>query len=177
MENILLGGLISFVITFYAIPIVIYIADKKTLYYEPDERKIHFHPISSLGGVGIFSGFILGLLIAADISSVAGSVQFILAALMVVFFVGIKDDVLILLPMKKFIGQLIVAFLLMWKGNLLINDMHGFLYINKIDTTYSYALTLLTIVVTMNAFNLIDGIDGLASSLGIITASIFTVLF
>jgi len=177
MENILLGGLISFVITFYAIPIVIYIADKKKLYDEPDERKIHFHPISPLGGVGIFSGFILGLLIAADISSVAGSVQFILAALMVVFFVGIKDDVLILLPMKKFIGQLIVAFLLMWKGNLLINDMHGFLYINKIDTTYSYALTLFTIVVIMNAFNLIDGIDGLASSLGIITASIFTVFF
>ena len=72
MENILLGGLISFVITFYAIPIVIYIADKKTLYDEPDERKIHFHPISSLGGVGGEGSYIneVGILVKKDSSKV-----------------------------------------------------------------------------------------------------------
>ncbi len=177
MANILLGGMLSFILAFYAIPIIMYIAEKKELFDVPDERKIHSNPISSLGGVGIFAGLILGVLIAANTASVTTTFQYIIASLLIVFFVGIKDDILILLPMKKFIGQLIVAFLLMWKGNLLISDMHGFVYITKIDPTLSYGLTLFTIIVIMNAYNLIDGIDGLASCLGIITSSVFTIFF
>ena len=176
MENILLGGIFSFIITFYAIPIIMYIADQKNMYDMPDERKLHSHPISSLGGVGIFSGLILGLLIAANTSGVSSSFQYIIAALLIVFFLGVKDDVLILTPMKKFLGQLIIAGLLIWKGQLLIDDAHGFLYFNKLDSSFSYALTLFTVVVVMNAYNLIDGIDGF-SCLGIITSSAFAIFF
>ena len=88
-----------------------------------------------------------------------------------IFFVGIKDDILNISPLKKLSGQLLVSVILMFKSNLLISNMHGFLGIHEIHQSVSYFLTLVTIVVTMNAYNLIDGVDGLAGTISIITSS------
>lgn len=90
---------------------------------------------------------------------------------MVIFFVGIKDDILNISPIKKLGGQLLVSVILMFKSNLLITNMHGFLGIHEIHQSVSYFLTLVTIVVTMNAYNLIDGVDGLAGTISIVTCS------
>ena len=59
MDKILLGTAIAFIITFTAIPIIIQVANSRQLFDHPDERKIHSSPIPSLGGLGIFAGFIL----------------------------------------------------------------------------------------------------------------------
>ena len=61
MENILLGAVIAFVITFYAIPVIIQVSNMKKLFDLPGDRKIHATPVPSLGGLGIFAGFIMGL--------------------------------------------------------------------------------------------------------------------
>jgi UDP-N-acetylmuramyl pentapeptide phosphotransferase/UDP-N-acetylglucosamine-1-phosphate transferase len=79
--------------------------------------------------------------------------------------------------MKKFFGQLIVAGILMFKAELLITNMHGFLGFYQMDATFSYFLTLFTIVVIINAFNLIDGVDGLAGSIGLISCVVFGTFF
>jgi UDP-GlcNAc:undecaprenyl-phosphate/decaprenyl-phosphate GlcNAc-1-phosphate transferase len=177
MDSIIMGGLLSFVITFYALPVIILVANHKKLYDLPGERKIHASPIPSLGGLGIFIGFAMGLLLTLNIADVGSNLQFYLAAFLVVFFFGVKDDVLNLVPMKKLMGQLMVAIILMFKANLLISDMYGFLFIHKIPTSISYILTLTTIIVVMNAFNLIDGVDGLAGTLGAISSSLFGLFF
>lgn len=177
MEQIVLGSLISFLVCFYAIPVVIVVANKKKLYDIPDERKIHTNPISSLGGLGIFVGFMMGLLLCTNNSDKFNGFQYIIASFMVIFFFGIKDDILVLSPLKKFIGQLITAFILVFKGGLLINDMHGFLTIGVINETSSYILTIFTILVVMNAYNLIDGVDGLAGTVGVITSGFFGFFF
>jgi len=171
MGNILLSGIVAFIITFFVIPIVIKVAKLKKLYDIPDARKIHSIPIPSLGGIGIFIGFILSLLLFADgtLSSVA--LESYVAGFVVIFFVGIKDDILNISPIKKLSGQLLVSVILMFKSNLLISNMHGFLGIHEIHQSVSYFLTLVTIVVTMNAYNLIDGVDGLAGTISIITSS------
>lgn len=171
MGNILLSGIVAFIITFFVIPIVIKVAKLKKLYDIPDARKIHSTPIPSLGGIGIFIGFILSLLLFADgtLSSVA--LESYVAGFVVIFFVGIKDDILNISPIKKLSGQLLVSVILMFKSNLLISNMHGFLGIHEIHQSVSYFLTLVTIVVTMNAYNLIDGVDGLAGTISIITSS------
>lgn len=175
MENILLGSIIAFVITFYAIPVIIQVSNMKKLYDLPSDRKIHIDPIPSLGGLGIFAGFMVGLLLMVDLTEVtaAATFQYYLTACMVIFFFGIKDDILILTPFKKFIGQMAVAAILIFKANLVITDMHGFLSIGEIDYTLGCCLSFFTIIVIINAFNLIDGVDGLAGSMGIITASFF----
>ena len=171
MGNILLSGIVAFIITFFIIPIVIKVARLKKLYDVPDERKIHSTPIPSLGGIGIFIGFILALLLFADGSLSPIALESYVAGFVVIFFVGIKDDILNISPIKKLGGQLLVSVILMFKSNLLITNMHGFLGIHEIHQSVSYFLTLVTIVVTMNAYNLIDGVDGLAGTISIVTCS------
>lgn len=177
MEKIIIGGLLAFIITLLAIPAIIQIAKMKKLYDVPDDRKVHATPVPSLGGVGIFAGFIIAFLLLSDLAPRGHSFPFYIAAFIVVFFFGVKDDILIITPLKKFLGQLAVAIILMYKSQLLIDDMHGFLNIGIIPPVFSYPLTMFTIIVVMNSFNLIDGVDGLAASIGLITCTLFALFF
>lgn len=171
MDNILLSGAFAFMITFFAIPSIIQVAREKKLYDEPDERKVHKMVIPTLGGLGIFAGFILATLLGAPIGSF--ELQYFAAAAIVMFFLGIKDDILIISAAKKFIGQLIAAGIVIKFGGIQINNMNGFLGVYEISHIASIIFTLFTIIVIVNSFNLIDGVDGLAGSLGLLTALVF----
>ena len=175
MDNILLSGTLAFLITFFAIPIIIQVARRKKLFDEPDERKVHKVVIPTLGGLGIFGGFILATLIGAPVGS--NELQYFAAAAIVIFFLGIKDDILILSAAKKFIGQLVAAGIIIKFGGVQLSNMHGFLGITTIPYLASIILTLFTIIVIINSFNLIDGIDGLAGSLGLLTSLVFGLYF
>lgn len=163
-------------ITFAAIPIIIQVATTKKLFDHPDERKIHILPIPSLGGLGIFAGFVLASLFTISFSQTP-DFQYFVAAGLVIFFLGLKDDILVLSPMKKFIGQVVAAFLIVYKGGLVISSMHGFLGVNELPEFFSLVFTYLTIIVIINSFNLIDGVDGLAGSLGLMTSLVFGIYF
>jgi len=176
MDNILLSGGLSFIITFFAIPVIIQVAKEKKLFDEPDERKLHKAVIPTLGGLGIFAGFIMATLIGAPQSG-SSSLQYFVAASIVIFFLGLKDDVLILSASKKFIGQLIAAGILIKFGGVQINNMYGFLGIYNIPNVASIVLSTFTIIVITNSFNLIDGVDGLAGSLGVLTTLCFGLYF
>lgn len=175
MDHILIGISIAFIVTFYAIPVIIRVADIKKLYDEPDERKVHTSPIPSLGGLGIYAGFLLAVLIAAPEQS--SELQYYIAASFVIFFLGLKDDILVLSPLKKFLGQLLAAFIIIYKGGIEITSMHGFMGINQLPEFFSLALSYFTVIVVINSFNLIDGVDGLAGSLGLFTSVAFGLYF
>ena len=174
MQHIIISAFLAFIITYFAIPVIIQIAKSKKLFDEPDERKVHKAVIPTLGGLGIFAGFIVATLMGAPDSP---ELKYFAAATIVIFFLGLKDDILVLSAKKKFIGQVIAAFIIMNFGNIYLNDMHGFLGINTIPHYASIFLTMFTIIVITNAFNLIDGIDGLAGSLGFITTLVFGIYF
>jgi UDP-GlcNAc:undecaprenyl-phosphate GlcNAc-1-phosphate transferase len=176
MFDVLLSIAISFTITFLAIPVIITVAERKKLFDLPNERKIHQNPIPSLGGLGIFAGFIMACLIAIQFS-ITPEFQYFLAASFVIFFLGLKDDILIISPIKKFIGQVLAAFLIIYKGNVQIHSMHGFLGIHELPESFSLLLTYFTVIVIINSFNLIDGIDGLAGSLGLMASTVFGFYF
>jgi UDP-N-acetylmuramyl pentapeptide phosphotransferase/UDP-N-acetylglucosamine-1-phosphate transferase len=176
MDNILLSSALAFLITFFAIPAIIQVAKNKKLFDEPDERKIHKAVIPTLGGLGIFAGFIIATLMGVP-ASTSTELQYFMAAALVIFFLGIKDDILVLSASKKFIGQLISAGIIIKFGGIQINNMHGFLGLYEIPHIASIVLTLFTIIVITNSFNLIDGIDGLAGALGLVTSLIFGVYF
>lgn len=178
MERIILGSLLAFIITLIVIPAIITVATVKKLYDVPDDkRKIHKEPIPSLGGLGMFIGFIFSILLTINFSSEAPEFQYYIASLLLIFFLGIKDDIIIISPVKKFVGQLIAAGILVYKANLVITDMGGFLGIHQLNTACSYLLTMFALVVIINAFNLIDGVDGLAGSLGLISSLVFGIFF
>jgi UDP-N-acetylmuramyl pentapeptide phosphotransferase/UDP-N-acetylglucosamine-1-phosphate transferase len=176
MLDIILTGSVAFIITFLAIPVVLQIADQKKLYDVPDERKIHKRPVSSLGGIGIFTGFILAALLSISVYS-NPEFQYFFATAMVIFFLGLKDDIIILSASKKFIGQIIAAAILIHLGGMRLTSMHGLFGIHEISESFSLAISYLTIIVVMNSFNLIDGVDGLAATLGTLTLSVFGFYF
>ena len=175
--NILLSTGLAFLITFFAIPVIIEVAKNKKLFDEPDERKVHKAVIPTLGGLGIFAGFILATLMGVPANISNQPLQYFMAAALVIFFLGIKDDILVLSATKKFVGQLVAAGILIRFGGIQINDMHGLFGIHEIPHVASVILTLFTVIVITNSFNLIDGVDGLAGSLGLLTAIVFGIYF
>lgn len=176
MDNILLSAALAFLITFFAIPVIIQVAKDKKLFDEPDERKVHKNVIPTLGGLGIFAGFIIATLMGVP-AGITSELQYFAAAATVIFFLGIKDDILILSASKKFVGQLIAAGIIIKFGGIQLNNLHGFLGIYDIPYMASIAITLFTIIVITNSFNLIDGVDGLAGSLGLLTTLVFGTYF
>ena len=177
MVEMLMSLTMAFGITFYAIPAIIHVSIEKRLFDFPDDRKIHKGPIPSLGGLGIFAGFITAFLLTVSFSDNWASMQYLVAALLVIFFVGLKDDLLNITPLKKFLGQLLAAAILIFKGGFVITNMDGILGIHELPQIAAYSLSFITIVVVINAFNLIDGVDGLAGSLGILSCTAFAVFF
>src|SRR5450432_1837008 len=176
MFDVLLSIAISFAITFLAIPAIINVAEMKKLFDMPDERKIHHTPITPLGGLGIFAGFIFGCLLTVHFGQ-SFDLQYFIAASMVIFFLGLKDDILVISPVKKFIGQVLAAFIIIYYGGIQIRSMHGFLGIYQLPEMFSLLLTYFAVIVVINSFNLIDGVDGLAGSLGLLSTLIFGVYF
>lgn len=175
MLDILLTASVAFIITFLAIPVILQVAQQKHLYDIPDERKVHTRPVASLGGVGIFGGFMLSSLLSIQGQTLQNTNNFFAfyAAALVIFFLGLKDDLMILSASKKFIGQIIAASILIHLGGIRLQSMHGLFGFGEVSEGVGLALSYLTIIVVINSFNLIDGIDGLAASLGILTMIVF----
>ncbi|MEN9964080.1 MAG: hypothetical protein RL582_1175, partial [Bacteroidota bacterium] len=176
MDKIIISGGLSFFIAFFSIPVIIQVAKEKKLFDQPDERKWHKSIIPTLGGLGIFAGFAMSVILATP-HSAAIEFQPFLAACMIIFFLGLKDDILVLSPSKKFIGQIVAAFVLIKLGGIKIDNFQGTFGLYHIPPISSDLVTLLTIVLIVNSFNLIDGLDGLAGSLGVLTTSVFGIFF
>lgn len=176
MQNIFFSSGLAFLITYFSIPVIIKVAKDKKLFDEPEERKIHKEVIPTLGGLGIFAGFIIATLMGIPPAEVS-PLQYFLAAIMLIFFMGIKDDILILTAGKKFIGQLVAAGIIIKFGGIEIKNMYGILGVHALTPSASFLITLFTIVVITNSFNLIDGVDGLAGSLGLLTTLLFGTYF
>jgi UDP-N-acetylmuramyl pentapeptide phosphotransferase/UDP-N-acetylglucosamine-1-phosphate transferase len=176
MENIIFSCALAFLITLFSIPVIIEVAKDKKLFDVPGGRKVHKVVIPTLGGLGIFAGFIIGTLLGVPASD-SSVLQYFAAAIMIIFFMGIKDDILILTATKKFVGQLIAAGVIIKFGGIEINNFYGLLGVHEIPHTASFLISLFAIVVITNSFNLIDGVDGLAGSLGLLTSIIFGLYF
>lgn len=176
MENVIIATVLSFVITYFAIPVLIRVAELKHLYDEPDERKSHKIRIPTLGGLGFFAGFVLATAVCVP-SQQSFPLQYLLAAFFIIFIVGIKDDLVGLSPVKKLVGQLVAVFAIIYLGNLQIRNMYGVFGIGELPYHFSLLFTYFTFIVVVNAFNLIDGIDGLAGSVGLLVSAVLGAYF
>jgi len=156
--------LFSFLVCYRLIPTVITIAKEKKLYDEPNNRSAHTTVIPSLGGVAIFIGFSLALLVFSN-GFMVHELKYIMAATLIMFGLGIKDDILVIAPSKKLIGQIIAALIVIIMGDIRFTNLHGVFGVHELNYFVSVLLTVFVIIVITNGFNLIDGIDGLASGI------------
>jgi UDP-N-acetylmuramyl pentapeptide phosphotransferase/UDP-N-acetylglucosamine-1-phosphate transferase len=173
----------AFFVVVLATPSLIKVAKLKHLVDVPTgNRKKHKTSIPTIGGVIIFSAFIFACLLwfpdGQNTDKIISPFLKLLASLILMFFVGVKDDIIGTAPMKKMLALIVVGFIIVAMGGVKITSLHGLF---GIDVEFpEYAQLLLSIFVfisIVNAINLIDGVDGLATGLGIIFSLFFAFWF
>jgi UDP-N-acetylmuramyl pentapeptide phosphotransferase/UDP-N-acetylglucosamine-1-phosphate transferase len=176
MYDITLSFITAFAITYLVVPSVIRVAKVKRLMDVPGERAAHDTPTPSLGGVAIFAGTVFAITLWTPFSYFA-NLQYILAAMIIIFLIGAKDDVLPMSPSRKLGGQILVALILVFRADVVIDNFYGLFGIYELYEWFSVIFSIFVIILIINAFNLIDGINGLAASLGITISIVFGTWF
>ncbi len=171
-----LGFLLAFSITYTVIPSIVVVSRIKHLFDMPGKRTSHSSAIPTLGGAAVFLGLVIATIVLAN-HDIERELMYIFAGLLIVFFVGIKDDILKIAPIKKLISEFLAIGIIIVLGDIRITDLHGLFGVYEIPYVVSVVFSLFVYVVIINGLNLIDGIDGLASGVGIVTISSFGVWF
>lgn len=166
----------ALIISFYAIPVIIKVAYIKKIYDKPGGRKTHKGHVPNLGGIAIFAAFIMSFVCWTNFSNSA-QLQYFILGLILLHFMGVKDDIVSLTPYKKLAGQIIAAAILVIPGKFRIVDMHGILGIYGIAPWLGIIFSIFAAVLIINSFNLIDGIDGLAAGISLIIALTYSYIF
>lgn len=172
-----LAFILAAVVSYYTIPPIIRVAKLKNLYDVPDgKRKLNTRVVPTLGGMAIFLGFIIAVVIASYNMEFI-QLRYIVVAMVIILFVGLKDDILYISPKSKLIGQLVTATILVVFADVRFNTLHGLFGIHEINYWVSLPLSIFGITVLTNSLNLIDGIDGLCSGTGVVSSLLFALLF
>ncbi len=157
----------SFLVTLTLMPVIIRVFKSLGLLDKPDKRKIHSVSTPSLGGIAIFSGILIGLLFSVSIAEIALE-KYFLAGTILIFLLGVRDDLSSLLAHHKLVVQIFSAFLVVYLGGVKIEGFNGLFSVTSFPWYFDEIFSVFIIVVMTNAFNLIDGIDGLAGSIALI---------
>lgn len=188
MEHVffmVVGFLMAVLLGQIIIPRILVISHRKRLFDQPDSRKVHHRPISRLGGVTFFPVILIvmctiGLLQFYEMEKITSSVisesLCLVAGLMLLYMIGVCDDLIGVRYRRKFEVQILAAAFLPFAG-LSIQNLGGLFGWYEISPLVGVPLTMLLTVFLINAINLIDGIDGLASGLCMVAITLFGVSF
>ena len=185
MTIYLLGAfLVSLICGLVFTPLILDFCKRKRLYDIPNERKVHKNATPRLGGISFFPSMLTAFFIMLLFTPVVEqdtlpvnvwSAVFIVG-LLLIYGIGIIDDLVGLKATSKFAVQIATACLLPFAG-LYINNLYGLFGIHEIPYWVGVPLTVFIIVFIDNAINLIDGIDGLAAGLSLLALAGFLAYF
>ncbi|MDT0294034.1 glycosyltransferase family 4 protein [Mesonia ostreae] len=172
------GGvfLLAFVLTWYFTPKVLWVSREKNLMKEVNERSSHKDAVPPFGGVAFFLVLVLILSLLQSLRTTATGNHLIIG-ITFLFMAGLKDDLVISTAKLKFMSQLFASAFIIFSPEMQLTNLHGFLGIFLIPAAFGYTLKALIVVALINAYNLIDGIDGLASIAGIIISLTYATVF
>lgn len=176
MEQIFLVGGTSFLVTFLMFPVFIKFFKRRNFLDDPGGRKIHTARTPAMGGLPIFIGFCIAVMIWAPFE-ILRETKYILSALSIMFIIGFRDDLINLRAFQKLFGQIAAALIIVAVCDIRLVSLYGLFGIGQVHIAISYVLSVFTIIVITNAYNLIDGIDGLAGSVGVIASLFFGTWF
>ncbi len=158
----------ALVLSLVSIPRIIYVSKRKRLFDVPDGgRKIHINTVPNLGGIGIFFAYIIVTSVFINTSSL-DKWNYICASSVLLFLTGINDDLVTIPPNKKFLAQLVAALITVVFADMRLNSLHGFFGVYELPYLVSVGFSVMGIIFVTNAFNLVDGIDGLAGSIAVL---------
>ena len=179
----LVSAIVAFVMStrFNLYPIIIYVSKTKGLMDEPGERRVHSSKIPNLGGMAIFITFCLTTLLFVSFLRVSvydlSNLLSIISALIILLFLGVKDDLVFITANKKLLIQLIAVSMVCVLEDVRITNFHGLLGIGELPYIISILFSIFVFALVINALNLIDGIDGLAASIAILGSLSFGIFF
>jgi len=167
--------IIALTVTSLLIPMWIAVCHKWKLFDSPDVRKLHSDCIPSMGGLAIYAGVFMSFFLFADLAHLE-NLKFLLCGTILLFFTGFFDDLLDIAASRKLAIHVVAAFIVVAGGNR-ITSLYGIAGLDEIPLWMQYPVTIFFIIAVTNAYNLIDGIDGLAGSLGVIGSLTFGFVF
>ncbi len=165
----------ALIVSYICYPVIIKVSNDKNLMAEPNQRDVHSTKTPNLGGIGVFIAVFLTITFLGNYFS-SGSLLNLSGAMIIMFFIGLVDDLIGISPKSKLIGQVVVALSIIIITDLRVDNFYGILGIYEIPYLVSVFTTVMLFVTFINAYNLIDGVDGLAGSFAI-TANIFFTCF
>lgn len=187
MIILILVFITAFSVVLYATPALIKVAFLKRLIDIPSEdRKIHKRAIPTIGGIIIYAATLFSFSLWYNIDDLhqydeiyesVKEFKILVATSLLLFFVGVKDDIIGTSPVKKLFANILVGLIIVLMGDIRITGLHGIFGVEYIPDWGSVFLSLFTFIVVLNAMNLIDGVDGLAAGVGLIASSVFGVWF
>jgi len=171
-----LAFLTAYVFGLSLYPVFIKIYSQNNLVDKRDVRKVHLVEVPTMGGVPIFIAFLVSIFIWLSFSELEDQRYFI-GALIFIFFLGLRDDFVNLKPITKLFSQIVPALVMFYLANIKIVSLYGFISTAPFSIHLSLLLTIFTIIVITNSFNLIDGLDGLAGVVSLIVLTAFGIWF
>ena len=182
--KILTSFLLSLVFGFLTIPLVMKFCKERKLYDIPDFRKRHKQAIPRLGGISFLPCMLLSFGLVLVIFSIKYDTYvsvhvwylYLLFGFLIIYIIGIFDDIIGLSARFKFFIQFLAACCLPVAG-IYINNMFGLFGVDAIPDYVGIPLTVFLMLVIINALNLIDGIDGLSSSLSLIALCVYLFVY
>ena len=176
-ETMLLAFTISLFISVFITEQIINFSERIGIVDSPDEkRKIHRSNIPNMGGVGVFIAAMFAYFAFSDYTNVLRPDK-LFSITILLFFMGLKDDLEPIKPWTRFVCEFVCAFFIIYVTDVRIPSMYGIFGIEELPYWASFALTSIFIVACINAYNMIDGIDGLLGSLCLLGTLAFGVAF
>ena len=142
----------------------------------PNSRSSHINRTPTLGGVSFYYTLIFALFFLKTWCEYNEAIYFI-PGLTILFIIGLKDDLVVLSPYTKLTAQIIAITFIISNSSFTIHSLNGFLGIYEIPIYIYYAMAGFIMLTIINAYNLIDGIDGLAAIVGIVILIIYATIF
>ncbi|WP_417444264.1 glycosyltransferase family 4 protein [Joostella sp.] len=176
LETAILLFVGSFLLTYFTIPKIIGVVEHKKLMDNPNERSSHKKVTPTLGGVAFFYCLIFAIFFLKD-RDLHNEAIYLIPGLTILFIVGLKDDLVVLSPLTKLAAQVMAVSFVLASDSFVITSLHGFLNINEIPYFLYLLIGGFLMITIINAYNLIDGIDGLAAMVGIVILILYTTIF
>lgn len=168
--------LIAFFTTYFIIPKIIWVVNSRDLIDKPDHRSSHLKSTPTMAGVSFFLAVIMAVFFAKrfDIDTIGIN---LIVALTIIFIIGLKDDLVVSSPKAKLGGQILAILAVLLSSSLHFVDFNNFLGLQASSLFITLPVTVFMMLAIINSYNLIDGIDGLASIVGIVIFSAYATIF
>ncbi len=170
----ILSFLVACFVAIVSIPVIIKISELKSLMEKPGERRSHSTPTPTFGGIAIYAAILIAYFLWPSIDQTeVYRTNLSIVGMTILFFIGIKDDLVGIDPAKKLSFQVLAAMILILFGDLRVDYLYGIMGLHHIDEVVGIILTCFIFITLTNAINLIDGIDGLAGGIATIASATF----